>query len=218
MKQLILFFCCLPAVVQAQSIIFDKGHFAAVNENAAARETAEMTHFHYLTVIRDRLDDINLDMTSVVLVQQMVKNSLTKVDDALKNGQDLVQISQIVNELITAGNEMIDAAQADPLLLVFTEQVAGQLKARAINLVTEVSGFILKEQDEILMDFEKRDALLRKIIGELKVMRALAYSMNRSIYWARQQSLWKAVDPFRDFVNQDTRLTDEIISKLTSNK
>jgi hypothetical protein len=195
----------------AQAIIFDKGHFTAVGENAAAREAAEAAHHSYLSTIHDQLNDINLNISAVALVQQMIKSSLSQVDAALKSGQTLMQIGQISEEIITEGGNMIAQARSDPLLLLFARQAARQLKARGINLVTEVSGFILRGGDKVLMDFEKRDALLSNVVNELKVMRALAYSINRSMYWARQNGLWKTSNPFGDFVNRDIRLTDAII-------
>jgi hypothetical protein len=207
---LILFFCC-PSLAAAQTVIFDKGHFGIINENGGVREAAENMHNHYLGIIHDRLDDINLNISSLVLVQSMIKNSLTQVNEALKSGLTLIQIGQICREIISESDEMIQTARSDPLSLLFAQDVAGQLKNRGIRLVTEVSGFILKEDGNVLMDYEKRDALLRKIILELKVMRALVYSMNRSMYWARQNGMWKAANPFRDFVNRDNRLTDDII-------
>ena len=211
MKRLIIFLFCWPAMAPAQTVIFDKAHFAAVGENAAARQAAEAAHYSYLGSIHDQLDDINLNISAVALVQEMIKRSLTRVDAALKSGQTLVQIGQISGELITEGGNMIAQARSDPLLLAFAGRLAGQLKARGINLVTDVSGFILREGDKVLMDFEKRDALLRKVVNELQVMRALAYSINRSMYWARQSGLRKTSNPFRDFVTRDIQLTDAII-------
>lgn len=197
----------------AQTVVFDPGHFAIVNENGAVRLAAENTHNNYLNTIRNRLDDINLNVSSVVMVQTLIRNSLTQVNQALKSGLTIIQIGQISNEIIGESNNMIAIAQTDPVLLLFAEDVARQLKSRGVNLVSEVSGFILKEGDNVLMDFEKRDALLRKVVLELKVMRALCYSMSRSMYWAKINGVLKTANPYRDFINQDRRLVDDLLFK-----
>ena len=62
------------------------------------------------------------------------------------------------------------------------------------------------------MDYEKRDALLKKVTLELKVMRALCFSMSRSIYWAKTNGVLKTANPFQNFINQDKRLVNEIIT------
>lgn len=208
---LLLWACLLRGF--AQTVVFDPGHFAIVNENSVVRLSAENTHNNYLGTINKRLDDINVNVSSVVMVQTLIRNSLTQVNQALKSGLTAVQIGQISQEIILESNNMIAIAQTNPVLLLFAEDVARQLKSRGINLVSEVSGFILKEGDNVLMDFEKRDALLRKVVLELKVMRALCYSMSRSMYWAKVNGVLKTANPYRDFINRDTRLASDILFK-----
>ncbi len=196
---------------KAQTIVFDPGHFAIVNENGLARLAAENTHNNYLNTIRNRLDDINLNISSVVIVQNLIRNSLIQVNQALKSGIAATQVVQISSEIVRESNAMIAIASSEPYLLLFAEDVARQMKSRGINLVSEVSAFVLKEGGNVLMDYEKRDALLRKVILELKVMRALCYSMGRSMYWAKMNGVLKTANPYRDFINQDTRMADDII-------
>ncbi|WP_208734385.1 hypothetical protein [Sphingobacterium siyangense] len=61
------------------------------------------------------------------------------------------------------------------------------------------------------MDYEKRDHLMRKIILELKVIRALVFSMERSMYYAKINGVLKMANPYRNFINMDKRKADEII-------
>ncbi len=197
-----------------QRVVFDRNHFNIVNENGAVRLAAENTHNGYLNTIRNRLDDININISSVVIVHTLIRNSFIQVNQALKSGITVFQIAEISNEIIRESNAMITIAGADPYLLLFAEDVARQMKSRGINLVGEVSAFVLKEGDNVLMDFEKRDALLRKIILELKVIRALCFSMGKSMYWAKMNGVLKMANPYRDFVNQDIRLSTEIINNV----
>jgi len=205
----LLFFKLLN--VYSQTIIFDPGHFAIVNENGAVRLAAENTHNNYLNTISNRLDDINLNISSVVMVQTLIYSSLTQVNQALKSGIAAAQVAQISAEIIRESNAMIVMAGTEPHLVLFAEDVARQMKTRGINMVSEVSAFVLKEGSNVLMDYQKRDALLRKVILELKVMRALCYSMGRSMYWAKMNGVLKTANPYRDFINQDIRLAGDII-------
>ncbi len=218
MKQLIAitFLAILLPVASSfgQRVVFDRNHFNIVNENGAVRLAAENTHNGYLNTIRNRLDDININISSVVIVHTLIRNSLIQVNQALKSGIAVSQIAEIAGEIIRESNAMISIAGSDPYLLLFAEDVARQMKARGINLVSEVSAFVLKEGDNVLMDFEKRDALLRKIILELKVIRALVFSMGKSMYWAKMNGVLKMANPYRDFVNQDIRLSTEIINNV----
>lgn len=196
---------------RAQTIIFDPGHFAIVNENGLTREAAENTHQNSLQKIRTDLDNINLNVGSVVLVQDMIHQALTTVDATLKNGLMVKQIATLTANIVRQYEQVIALARTDPALLLFAQQAAQQAETRGVNLATEVSGFILHEGDNVLMDYEKRDALLRKIILELQVMRALAYSMCKTMYWAQVNGVLKTADPFKDFINQDERLGNQIM-------
>lgn len=213
LKPAVLLMLCFLAfkVSQAQYIVLDPGHLEIVMENGLTREAAEKTHHNYLTTINQRLDDINLDVSSVVLVQNMIFNSLKNVDQGLKDGLTVKQMAAIILEITDQSEQMLSLARSNPALLLFAQDVAQQLKNRGINLVTAVSDFVLKEGDNVLMDYEKREQLLSKVILELRVMRALSYSMNKSMYWANQNGLMKYLNPYRNFMNQDMRLADDLI-------
>jgi hypothetical protein len=214
-KTTLLFLSCFLVhnQVNAQYLVFDPGHLEIVMENGLTREAAEKTHQNYLTTINQRLSDINLDVSSVVLVQNMILNSLKNVDQTLKDGLTVKQMAAIILEITDQCDQMLALARTDPALLLFAQNVAQQLKNRGINLVTAVSAFVLKEGDNVLMDYEKREQLLSKIILELRVMRALSYSMYKSMFWANQNGLLKSLNPYRNFINQDTRLADDLILK-----
>ncbi|MGJ1261114.1 hypothetical protein [Sphingobacterium spiritivorum] len=205
------------ATVHAQSyvtIIYDSKHLAIVGENAAVRSAAEVTHGSYLGTIKDRLDDINVNVSSMVLVQDMIHRALTEVDQTLRSGLTVRQIGQIGTEIVHECNAMLQTAREAPYLLLFAEDVARQMKNRGVNLASEVSEFVLKEGQNVLMDYEKRDALLRKIVLELRVMRALAYSMHRSMYYAKLRGILRTVNPYSQFINRDRRMVDDIIYKV----
>ncbi|CDT00879.1 conserved hypothetical protein [Sphingobacterium sp. PM2-P1-29] len=200
------------------TIIFDSKHLATVNENGAVRLASESLHNQMLKKVNKNIDDINLNLSSLVLVQNVVHKSLTEVNEVLRTGKSVRQISTLIGEIIKQSNSMIDIAKDEPWLLLIAEGTANQLKQRGINLVSEVSEFVLKEGENVLMDYEKRDFLLRKIMLELKVMRALIYSMEKSMYWAKINGILKTVNPFKDFINRDVRLGDEIIMNFKSLK
>ena len=205
---------CTWACSFAQSyvtIIMDTKHLAIVNENGAVRLAAEQTHNNMLGNIRGSIDDINVNLSSVVLVQDMIHRSLTQVDRALKSGRSLLHIARIVQDIAAHSSKMLETAKDEPWLLLFAEDAARQMKTRGINLAAEVSDFVLREGGNVLMDYEKRDQLLRKIMLELKVIRALVFSMERSIYWAKMNGLLKSANPYQNFINMDKRKADEII-------
>ena len=218
---LLIFMIWVTSICHGQSyvtIIYDSKHLATVSENGVVRSTAEITHNSYLESIKERLDDINLNVSSVVLVQDIIHRSLTEVDQALRTGLTVRQIGQISAEILEECNLMLQTAQEAPYLLLFAEETARQLKDRGINLLAEVSNFVLKEGQNVLMDYSKRDQLLRKIVLELCVMRALAYSVHRSMYWAKLRGVFRSLNPYSHFINMDKRMVENLLYNINQLK
>lgn len=193
------------------TIIYDAKHLAIVNENGAVRLASEMSHREMLGNIKESIEDINVNLSSVVLVQRMIHTALFEVDRALRSGQAVLHISRLVSDIARHSEDMLETAKGEPWLVLFAEDVAKRMKDRSVNLAAEVSDFVMKEGANVLMDYEKRDGLLRRIILELKVIRALVFSMQRSMYYAKINGVLKTANPFRDFINMDKRKADEII-------
>lgn len=192
-------------------IIHDRRHLAVINQNASARLLAEQTHHDMLRGVRGRIDDIQVNLTSMALVQQLIYRSLAEVDQALKSGRAARQISRLVQQIIAHSTKMLQAAKGEPWLLLFAERIAVELKERGLNLAIEVSDFVLGERKDVLMDYQTRDQLLRHIVLELKVIRALVFSMERSMYYAKAGGLLNAINPYRTFINKDKRKADDIL-------
>lgn len=209
-----LFMVALRIDASAQSyvtIIIDAKHLAIVNENGAIRLASEMAHNNMLSGIKGSIEDINLNLSSVVLVQRMIHRALTEVDQALRSGQAVLHISRLVTDIAKHSEDMLNIARGEPWLVLFAEDVARHMKDRSIRLAGEVSDFVLKEEGNVLMDYEKRDQLLKKIILELKVIRALVFSMQRSMFYAKINGVLKTANPYRTFINMDKQKAEEII-------
>lgn len=215
MRTPLLFFLLLIVYssVKCQTVVFDRDHFAIVNENGVVRTSAEYTYASYLNTIKNNLADINLNLGSVMLVQSIILSSLRQVDEGLKSAIAVKQIGSLVAEIYIESTEMVDMAKSDPHLLLFAEGVASQAKDRGVKLAQEVSAFVLREGENVLMDFERRDALLKKITLELRVIRALVFSMKKSMYWAKMNGLFRSINPYQGFINQDLRLSNDILFK-----
>jgi len=201
----------LMNAADAQRVVYDKKHFQTVNENAVARQAAELTHNQYLAKIDQNLQTINLNVGSVVLAQSIIYDGLSNVNSALKNGLAVQQLGSIVADLVNYSNQMVQIGRSEPYLLLFAEDFGNQMTARSVRLLTEVSGFVLKEGSNVLADYNSRDQLLRKVTQELQLLVSLAYGAWKAMYWAKERGIVKSLNPFQDFINQDKNHVEDII-------
>ncbi|WP_345947678.1 hypothetical protein ABDD95_12545 [Mucilaginibacter sp. PAMB04274] len=212
MRSILYLLLMLSATVAtAQSIVVDPQHLLSVTQNAVVRSSAESTHANYLGKINDNLNDLNTNMASVVIAQNMIYNALANVNSALKNGLAVRNIATIIGDMQHYIGESVKMARDEPYLLVFTEGISEHMRTRAVTLANDVSGFILKEGDNMLADFNARDQLLRRVTQQLQILSSLAYGGWKAMYWAKERGVIRSLNPFAGFIDQDRAAVERIL-------
>lgn len=212
-----LFFFFLLIVTEesfSQTVVFDKNHFTIVNANAAMRNVSEIGYHQTLDIIKQNTDDIILNSSSLAMVQTMIVNSLTQVNEGFKDAIQLKMIAETVLDVSSVSAEAFQLASDNPILFLFVEEYTAQAKTRSIQLVSEVSSLILKEGDNLLMNYNIRDELLNTVQKELQVILALVLSARNSIYWAKTNGVIRSLNPYQSYVNKDLGLIHEINIKM----
>jgi len=180
-------------------------------ENGAARNSAEVAHNQYLSKINSNLENIGINMSSVVLAQTIIYNALSDVNSAIKDGIAVKNMSVTISDMISYLEQCLGLAKSQPYLLLFAQNIEQQMQVRAVALVSDVSGFVLKEGGNVLADYNARDQLLRKVTQELEIMDSLAYGAWRAMYWAQQRGLIASINPYQSFINKDKLFVQQII-------
>ncbi|RZJ23698.1 MAG: hypothetical protein EON51_02130 [Acinetobacter sp.] len=195
----------------AQRVVFDKGHFSIVNENGTVRNAAEISHHQYLGRINNNLQDINVNVGAVVAAQTLIYQGLSNVNSAIKNALAAKNMAFVISDIMDYSSKMVEMGRAEPYLLLFAEDMGRQMKVRSFNLVNEVSGFVLKEGQNVLMDYNARDQLLRKITTELQIIAGLTYGAWKAMYWAKKRGIVKSLNPWASYINNDKVIVNDII-------
>ncbi|WP_316848954.1 hypothetical protein [Pedobacter agri] len=203
----------IPNAVFAQRIVYDAGHYAIVTENAFVRTSAALSHQSYLEKIETSLNHINLNAGSVVAAQKLIYSGLSNVNGALRNGLMLGNMYRVCDQILTYSSAMVEMGRKEPYLLAFAEDMAREVALRSGRLITEVSGFVLKQGENVLMDYNARDELMKGISDELHIISGLCYGAWRAMYWTQQRGIIRALNPFASFINSDKRMVEDILLK-----
>lgn len=214
MKCLLIFVAFLLILKDsyAQRVVFDKGHLDIVNSNAASRLAAELSYHASLEQIRKNTDDIAINLTSVSLVQTMIHRSLTEVNEALKDDIQVKQMAFLIDDIYRYSREAVELAKGNPELMLFAEASTQQLKYRGIKILGEVSSVVLQQKENVLMNYNVRDELIRKVIDELRIMNALIYGIRQNMYWAKARGVIKSINPYRQYIDKDLAIMDDIFA------
>ena len=195
----------------AQEVVFDPQHLLAVMENGVARNTAEVTNNKYLSKIDDNLTDIGLNVSTVVLAQTIIYNALSDVNSALKDGIAVKNMSVMIDDMISYLNQCLTLAKTQPYLVLFASNIESEMVTKCIGLLSQVSGFILKEGGNVLADYNARDQLLAKVNQQLAILDGLAYGAWRAMYWAKERGLIASINPWQNYINKDKLFVQQII-------
>lgn len=141
----------------------------------------------------------------------MIYNGLSNVNSALKDGLAVKNMAVIIADMTGYINQALTMAKSEPYLLVFAGNMASEMRTRSLALVTDVSGYVLKEGNNVLADYNSRDQLLRKVITQLQILDGLAYGTWKAMYWAKERGVIASLNPFANFISQDTRIVNQII-------
>jgi hypothetical protein len=199
-------------ICQAQEYVVDPQYAASNIANGIVRNAAEDTHNQYLGKINNNLTDINTNVGSVVLAQTIIYNGLANVNSALKNGIAVKNMAVTSGDMINYLDQCVDLAKSEPYLLLFATGIEHEMQLRALALVSDVSGYVLKSGNNVLADYNARDQLLRKVTQELQILDSLAYGAWRAMYWAKECGIIASINPYANWVNKDKNFVNQIIS------
>jgi hypothetical protein len=198
--------CCL-----GQEVVVDVRHALVVQENQAVRMAAEGTHQQYLDKIGEDIRTVNTNAGSVVLAQTLVYNALANVNSVFRDGLMMKTIALTVADIKRYLAASLTLTRDDPFLLLVASQVQSEFAAKAGLMVSDISGFILKEGGNVLADYNGRDELLRHVLGQLQILDGMAYGAWKSMYWAKERGVLKTLNPFAGYINTDRQMVYRII-------
>ena len=202
-----------PLSVFSQRLVYDAGHHAIITENAFVRTSAAIAHQSYLEKIENSLNHINLNAASVVTAQELIHSGLSNVNGALRNGLMLQSMFRTCDQILTYSKAMVEMGRKEPYLLLFAEDMTREVALRSGRLITEVSGFVLKQGENVLMDYNARDELMKRISDELHIISGLCYGAWRAMYWTRERGIIRTLNPFAGFIDSDKRMVEDILLK-----
>ena len=143
--------------------------------------------------------------------QKKMYDGLTTVAAVVRDSKNVLEATTIVNDIIKYQLDAANYAKGNPLLIIFAQKTEAEFKGKALNLVLYISTTALKGGKDMMMDAGQRAELINFIVTELRVIRGLAYTASRQMYWAKMDGIFRSLNPFAGYVNQDKQIADDIL-------
>jgi hypothetical protein len=205
--------CCLFAVCsKAQEVVVDPTTSAAIIVNSAVINGQLNTTNNNLSLIQKGQLAVSGQLVIVNKLQNDIYTGLSQVASVINNLTTIKEIATCGTDIVSDVEQATTYAKQDPVLLLFAEQGAREFETRAVTLATDVSAFVLQSGGKNLMDSGERGKLLNHIEREMEILRGIAYGMQRAMYWAKINGLWRSLNPWATWQNEDVRIANDTIN------
>jgi hypothetical protein len=144
--------------------------------------------------------------------QQKTYNGLLYVSSTLKNVYQVYECYTVLSEIYTNESNMLSIAGQNPLSLAFVAQFQSDMVNRAIGYYGQIQTLILSEGDsKLLMDAGERAQLMNRVLDDLRVIDALAYSSYLKVRLVVHQGVIASLNPFAGMSNNDSRIVQQVL-------
>lgn len=195
-----------------QTITVDPVLTGAIITHAAAMNSGLDNTKNKLTLIEKGQTAVTSQLVIVNDMQNKIYKGLSEVSSILTNLSTIKEIGDIGIDIFEDTEKALEIAKTSPQLLLFAQENANDFKTRATKLALEVNSFALKGGAGNLMDSGERTRFINHIAGELRILRGLAYGMERAMYWAKMKGFWKAVNPWQNYIDIDKRIAGQVVN------
>ena len=145
-------------------------------------------------------------------LQNKIYQGLSQIASVVNNLTTIKEIAECGSDIITDVEASIKLAKSDPVLLLFAQKGAQDFETRAVTLAADVSAFVLKGGNNNLMDSGERGKLLNHIASEMRILRGIAYGMDRAMYWAQMNGIFRSLNPWATWQNEDVRIANSVLN------
>lgn len=196
----------------SQEIVVDPATSAAIAVNAGIINGQLNTTNNKLDLIQKGQLAVSSQLVMVNSLQSKIYQGLSQVAYVINNLTSVRDIDDCGTDIVGDVQASLQLARSNPVLLLFAEQGARDFETRAAALAAEVSAFVLKSGANNLMDSGERGRLLNHIAAEMRILRGIAYGMDRAMFWARMNGIFRSLNPWATWQNQDVRIAGDVLN------
>lgn len=208
---LLMFLFSLRAL--AQTLTVDPAVSGAIAVNSGIINGQLNTTNNKLDLIQKGQLAVSGQLVIVNDLQNRILSGLSQVASVISNLSAVKEIAECGVDIAGDVESSVGLARSNPVLLLFAERGARDFQARAAVLAAEVGAFVLKGGNGNLMDSGERGKLLNHILGEMHILRGIAYGMNRAMYWSKINGIFHSLNPWAQWRNQDVRIAEDVLGR-----
>lgn len=186
----------LDAATIAENII-ENNNYKKIKEKQNAIEALQATTVATTALINDW--------------QKKIYNGLTTIKNNVQNAFQVFESYKLLKKIYENEDKMISEGWGNPLTYTLVVKAEEEMVQKAVTYYESIATLILKADTKMIMDAGERIMLLNKILDDLRVLDAIAYSCYLKVHWAVINGLFKTLNPSSSMVNKDAALIKDIL-------
>jgi hypothetical protein len=191
-KIMILLLLASFAYANAQQVVVDPAVVAALTANHIIQNGTLNNIEDEQNKIKNLQTTINIKLLQIKALQQKAYDKLRYVSDVVAQGKNVIYASTIALDIAEYQQQMIETAHGNPLLYTVALKTELALINRTYDLFMYISTALTGGEINLMTNME-RMKIVNHVVSELRLMRGLAYGVNRRMRIASYGSLFKAV-------------------------
>ena len=193
MKKLIFTIVLINCIaVKAQQIVVDPAVVSTLTANHLVQNGSLNNIKSEQNGIKNLQNGINVKLLQIQALQEKTYNSLRKVQSIVQSGKNVVYASTVATDITKYQNEMISTAEGNPMLYAVALKTELALINRTYDLFIYINTALTGGDTNLMSNMERMD-IINHVVDEMRIMRGLAYSVNRKMRTAKYSGTFKAL-------------------------
>jgi hypothetical protein len=200
--------------VSAQAYVIHTDLIPQTFVNSTYKISSNELYASKLNTVQSDRTTISAYAAAIEEAQNLIFNSLSNVDDGIKNGRTVYYIGQKI-PLIYDNLEMAATlAFNKPYLATIAAQSAQVFAVRLVNLSSYLKNFALSSDPGTLINQADRDKFVHKIYAEVNVLYSLSASLVNDFTLYNLQDAINKVVPYQSYINMDKAIVTGIVIRF----
>lgn len=199
--------------VNSQQLVINDKLLSQITVNHGVRLGSEQAFLDSYKKQKELYDDINNKITQIIAIQEYIYGQLKNVNSALTQSKKLIYLYQYLGKIVTNSNKMLDLSAQHPEYSVFISKYYIEIGKQTLKLQQEVTGDILNEDKDFLMDAMDREMLIEKIFTRVRNINGNILYINLRLENAKKIPYLYQVPVLRNYINIDRAIVGDIIQK-----
>ncbi|WP_407532355.1 hypothetical protein [Elizabethkingia miricola] len=199
--------------VYSQQVVINDKLLSQITVNHGVRLGSEQAFLASYEKQNELYNDIKSKTAQVIAIQEYIYQQLKNVNSALTQSKKLIYLYQYLGKVVSNSNKMLNLSMQHPEYGALVSKYYEAIGQQTLKLQQEVTGDILNENKDFLMDAMDREMLLEKVFTRVRNINGNILYIILRLENAKKIPYLYQIPVLRNYINIDRAIVGGIIQK-----